>query len=81
MNFVIVSIAFCLEHGIIVPAHARKSVDGMQVILHEEYIVPVLQKGDGIRSYRYDSSELRDILSGTGWASPQEEALRTDREQ
>ncbi len=52
----------------------------MQVILHEEYIVPVLQKGDGIRSYRYDSSELRDILSGPGWASPQEEALRADRE-
>ncbi|KAB5385723.1 hypothetical protein [Bacteroides fragilis] len=81
MNFVIVSIAFCLEHGIIVPAHARKSLDGTQVILHEEYIAPVLQKGDDVRSYRYDSSRLRDILGGPQWTSPQEEVLRTDREQ
>ncbi|UVP45284.1 hypothetical protein NXX41_14735 [Bacteroides fragilis] len=80
MNYVIVDIAFCLEHGIVIPEHARKSVDGTQVILHEEYIAPVLQKGDDICSYRYDSSRLRDILSGPGWTSPQEEALRTGRE-
>ena len=73
MNYVIVDIAFCLERGIIVPEHARKSLDGTQGILHEEYIAPVLQKGDDVRSYRYDSSELRDILGGPGWTAPQKE--------
>ena len=73
MNYVIVDIAFCLERGIVIPEHARKSVDGMQVILHEEYIAPVLQQGDNICSYRYDSSGLRDILSGPGWTAPQKE--------
>lgn len=80
MNYVIVDVTFCLEHGIIVPAHARKSVDGTQVILHEEYIAPVFQKGDDIRSYRYDSPRLKGILDGPQWTSPQEEAPRRERE-
>lgn len=75
MKYVIVTVEWCLDHGIIVPAQARRSVDGLKVILHEEYIDPVLRDRDKLTAYRHDSSELRSILSGPEWTVPQEGVL------
>lgn len=75
MKYVIVTVEWCLDHGIIVPAQARRSVDGLKVILHEEYIDPVLRDRDKLTAYLHDSSELRSILIGPEWTVPQEGVL------
>lgn len=61
MRYVIVTIEWCTEHGIVPPVHARRSVYGTMVLLHEDFIAPVLGE-EGIPSYLYDSEELQAIL-------------------
>lgn len=61
MRYVIVTIEWCTEHGIVPPVHARRSVDGTMALLHEDFIAPVLGE-EGIPSYLYDSEELQAIL-------------------
>lgn len=76
MKYVIVTVEWCLKHGIVIPLQARKSVDGLKVILHEGYVGPVLSGKDDITCYLYDSPELRGILSSPEWTVPEkEEAL------
>jgi len=55
-----------MEHGIIPPVHARKSIDGTMVLLHEDFIAPVLGE-EKISSYLYDSDELNEILNSEIW--------------
>ena len=71
MRYVIVTIEWCMEHGIVPPVHARKSVDGTMVLLHEDFIVPVLGE-EGIPSYLYDSEELQAILQSLFTVEEQE---------
>ena len=52
---------WCMEHGIVPPIHARRSVDGTMILLHEDFVAPVLGE-EGIPSYLYDSEELQAIL-------------------
>lgn len=75
MKYVIVTVEWCLNHGVVVPAQARRSVDGLKVILHEEYIDPVLRDRDKLTAYLHDSSEIRSILRGPEWTVPQEGVL------
>ena len=75
MKYVIVTVEWCLNHGVVVPAQARRSVDGLKVILHEDYIYPVLREEDAMTLYLHDSSELRSILSGPEWTVLQEGVL------
>ena len=74
MKYVIVEIEWLKQYGIAVPIHARKSIDGTKVLLHEEYILPVVQDADDIKSYSYDLPELRTLLEGPEWTAPQKEA-------
>lgn len=67
MKYVIVEIERLKQYGIAVPIHARKSIDGMKVLLHQEYILPVVQDADDLLSYSYDSPELRTLLEGPEW--------------
>lgn len=73
MKYVIVTVEWCLEHGIVIPPQARKSVDGLKVILHEGYVAPVLSGKEDITCFLYDSPELRGILSGPEWTVPEKE--------
>ena len=73
MNYVIVTVEWCLNHGIVVPAQARRSVDGLKVILHEDYIDPILKGKDSMTAYPYDSPELRSILGSPEWTAPEKE--------
>ena len=66
MKFVIVTLEWLLEHGLSAPVHARKSVDGNKVILHYDFISPVLNDEE-IISYSYDSKDLKTILESTEW--------------
>lgn len=67
MKYVIVTIEWCLNKGIIVPQGARKSNDGTKVILHYDFIAPVIQESDNIKMYDFNSKELSDILSSEEW--------------
>lgn len=71
MRYVIVTIEWCTEHGIVPPVHARRSVDGTMVLLHEDFIAPVLGE-EGIPSYLYDSEELQAILQSLFTVEEQE---------
>ena len=67
MRYAIVTTEWCAGHGISVPEHARKSLDGTRVVFHEAFIAPVLTERDTVRTYEHDSAELREILSGPEW--------------
>lgn len=71
MRYVIVTIEWCTEHGIVPPVHARRSVDGTMVLLHEDFIAPVLGE-EGMPSYLYDSEELQAILQSLFTVEEQE---------
>ena len=71
MRYVIVTIEWCTEHGIVPPVHARRSVDGTMVLLHEYFIAPVLGE-ECIPSYLYDSEELQAILQSLFTVEEQE---------
>lgn len=58
---------WCKEHGISVPIHARRSLDGSEVILHEDFIKPVINNDEEIIFYPYDSVELNEILNSETW--------------
>lgn len=62
----IVTIEWCMEHGIVPPIHARRSVDGTMILLHEDFVAPVLGDEE-ISSYLYDSNELSEILNSEVW--------------
>ena len=66
MRYVIVTIEWCMEHGIVPPIHARRSVDGTMILLHEDFVAPVLGEEE-ISSYLYDSNELSEILNSEVW--------------
>lgn len=59
-------IEWCMEHGIVPPIHARRSVDGTMILLHEDFVAPVLGEEE-ISSYLYDSNELSEILNSEVW--------------
>lgn len=44
-----------MEHGIVPPIHARRSVDGTMVLLHEDFVAPVLGDEE-ISSYLYETA-------------------------
>lgn len=68
MKYVIVTTEWCLNHGVVIPVEARKSLDGTKVIFHEEMISPILRSGEPIKSYLWDSEELNKILNSKEWA-------------
>lgn len=51
--------------------HARRSVDGTMVLLHEDFIALVLGE-EGIPSYLYNSEELQAILQSLFTVEEQE---------
>lgn len=58
---------YVTEDGISVPIHARRSLDGSEVILHEDFIKPVINNDEEIIFYPYDSVELNEILNSETW--------------
>ena len=78
MKYVIVTVEWCEGHGISVPEHARKSLDGTKVLFHDEYIRPVMTTADFARDaqdipavYAYDDPTFREILASSEWSEPE----------
>lgn len=67
MQYIIVTTQWCADRGISIPAHARKSLDGSQVIFHRDFIAPVIGEDEEVKSYEHDSPELAEILNGPEW--------------
>lgn len=67
MKYVIVTVEWCLQKGIVVPEHARKSVNGSKVILHYDFVSPVLADEDKLTVYEHNSRELGSILNSREW--------------
>lgn len=72
MKYVIVTEDWCLSHGIVVPKEARRSLDGTKVVLHEEFINPIIRNSEEIDSYLWDSSELMNILDSSEWVNKED---------
>ena len=77
MNYVIVTVEWCLSKGIIVPESARKNINETKVIFHYGYIQPVLTDGDVVDVYEYDSEELWNILNSPEWGGSTEKEEMT----
>ena len=71
-TYVIVTEDWCLSHGIVVPKEARRSLDGTKVVLHEEFINPIIRNSEEIDSYLWDSSELMNILDSSEWVNKED---------
>ena len=67
MKYVIVTVEWCLQKGIVVPEHARKSVNVSKVILHYDFVYPVLTDEDKLTVYEHNSRELGSILNSREW--------------
>ena len=72
MKYVIVTVEWCLQKGIVVPEHARKSVNGSKVILHYDFASPVLTDEDKLTVYEHNSRELGNILNNEEWNKNEE---------
>lgn len=73
MKYAIVTVEWCSGKGIAVPAHARRSVDGGKVVIHYEFIAPVLAEGEEVEVYDWNSAELGRLLSGGEWTKDKED--------
>ena len=67
MRYVIVTIKWCLSKGISVPSHARRRIDGKKVVLHYDFIEPVLTDEDDVSVYWHSSPEMSSILNSKEW--------------
>lgn len=86
MKFIVVTIEWLSEHGIMPLPTMRKTKDGSKIIMHEDYLTPYLQKEESevdaenpngwIPSERYphNSSKLNELLQSEEWAYSEEEA-------
>lgn len=77
MKYVIVTVEWCKSHGIIIPEHARKSIDGTKVIFHYDFVAPVIDEKEEIKTYEHSSQELKDILESKEWT----ETINKNNEQ
>lgn len=75
MKYVIVTVEWCLGKGILVPSHARKSVDGTKVILHYDFIEPVLTDDDRLTVYLHNSARLNGILNSEEWTANEDSII------
>lgn len=72
MKYVIVTVEWCLQKGIVVPEHARKSVNGSKVILHYDFVYPVLTDEDKLTVYEHNNRELGSVLNNEEWNKNEE---------
>lgn len=66
MKFVICDIAQAKAHGIEIIQTMRQSVDGTQVVLHEEYIRNI-DEFSKLTRYEYDSPDFTQLMNSEAW--------------
>lgn len=65
MKYLIVPVAWLIEHGVDV-TNFRKNLDGTLAITHKEYLLPLIN-GEKFPEYEFDSKELKNILESGEW--------------
>lgn len=75
MRYVIVTVAWCAARGILLTPEMLKSLDGLKVVLHENFVKQYLseeEKSSGdFKSYAFDDAEFLEILASPDW-TPEE---------
>lgn len=66
MRFVIADVATATAHGIKIIPTMRQSVDGTQVVLHEEYVKNI-DEFNVLTRYEFDSQEFTDLMNSEAW--------------
>lgn len=66
MKFVICTISQAKAHGIEIIPIMRQSVDGTQVVLHEEYVKNI-DEFNVLTRYEFDSQEFTDLMNSEAW--------------
>jgi len=66
MKFVITDVATATAYGIKIIPTMRQSVDGTQIVLHEEYIKNI-DEFNVLTRYEFDSSEFTDLMNSEAW--------------
>lgn len=77
MRYVIVTVAWCAARGILLTPEMLKSLDGMKVVLHDNFVRQYLsdeeKSSDDFKAYTSDDVEFRAILASPEW-TPEEGA-------
>lgn len=66
MKFVILDIAQAKAHGIEMIPAMRQSVNGTQVVLHEEYVRNI-DEFSKLKRYEFDDAEFTRLMNGEEW--------------
>lgn len=66
MKFVICTINQAKAHGIEIIPTMRQSVDGTQVVLHEEYVKNI-DEFNSLKRYDFDSPSFTDLMNSEAW--------------
>ena len=66
MKFVICNLSEAKAHGMEIIPTMRQSVDGTQVVLHEEYIRNI-DEFSKLTRYEYDSPEFTELMNSEAW--------------
>lgn len=66
MRFVICTINQAKAHGIKIIPTMRQSVDGTQVVLHEEYVKNI-DEFNSLKRYDFDSPSFTDLMNSEAW--------------
>lgn len=66
MKFVICTISQAKAHGIEIIPTMRQSVDGTQVVLHEEYVKNI-DEFNVLTRYEFDSAEFTELMNNEAW--------------
>ena len=66
MKFVILDIAQAKAHGIEIIPTMRQSVDGTQVVLHEDYVKNI-DEFNVLKRYNFDDAEFTRLMNSEVW--------------
>lgn len=77
MRYVIVTVEWAASRGILLTPEMRKSLDGTQVVLHDnlvwQYLSDEEKSSEDFKAYTSDDAEFREILASPDW-TPEEGA-------
>lgn len=75
MKFAKVTLQWMAGHGLLAIPTMRKSKDGTECILHEEYLSPYREEMEvkDFPIYNYDDQEFRELLNSPSWSWSEEE--------
>lgn len=86
MRYVIVTTEWCAARGILLTPEMRKSLDGLKVVLHANFVGQYLseeEKSSGdFKAYAFDDAEFQETLASPDWTpaegSPVDPSVTSD---